>query len=203
MSSSSSNNNNNTTFEVGQRVKLVDVTTSRADLVARLGEMAVVTAVHPVGPWKSRTMLSVKFEKDGKVSDPWYAYRFEPVPQTATVDEATLRATFRDGGPNVRAALKKLFPAITFTVTKTVPMTRALGEVSIGQWFKSSFGSVYQRIHGYLWGGSMLVNDTERLYVVNRDGIVDYYLKSSSGDVVVTLTDRDGTPLTEEKDEVC
>lgn len=199
--SSSNNNNNNTTFEVGQRVKLVDATASRADLVARLGEMAVVTAVHQAA-WESRTMLSVKFEKDDKVFDSWYADRFEPVPQAATVDEATLRATFRDGGPNVCAALKKLFPAITFTVTKTVPMTRALGEVSIGQWFKSSFGSVYQRIHGYLKDGSMLVDDTERLYVVNKEGIVDYYLKLSC-DVVVTLTDRDGTPLTEEKDEVC
>jgi len=201
MSSSSNNNNNNTTFEVGQRVKLVDATASRADLVARLGEMAVVTAVHPVGQWESRTMLSVKFEKDGKVFDSWYADRFEPVPQAATVDEATLRATFRDGGPNVRAALKKLFPAITFTVTKTVPMTRALGEVRTGEWFKSSFGSVYQCIKGFSKG--MLVQDTERLYVISKEGIVDYYLKSSSGDVVVTLTGRDGTPLTEEKDEVC
>lgn len=115
------------------------------------------------------------------------------------VDEDALRATFRDGEPDVRAALKHRFPAITFTVTKTVPMTRALEEVSIGQWFKSSFGTVYQRIGGYL--KEMLVQDAERLYVVSRDGIVDYYRKSS-GDAVVTLTDRDGTPLTEEKEEV-
>lgn len=199
MSSSSSSKKN---FEIGQRVKLVNVVHAHADLEARVGQTAVVTAVEAAGGCglDKEPMISVRFD-DGVVFDAWYAYRFEAVADLAVAD-ADLRAAFRDGGPNVRQALKTLFPKTTFTVSKTVPKTRKLKDIPVGQWFLSPWGTRYQRIAGCSGNGAMLVDDATRIYVIKENGVVDYYMQNSA-DTKMTLTDAAGVVLTETIDEVC
>lgn len=199
----SSKTSKNSGFEIGQRVKLVNAEQSRPDLAARLGQTAVVTAVEAGGSssYDKEPMISVRFD-DGTVFESWYAYRFEAVVDLAVaVMEADVRAAFRDGGTDVRAALKTLFPKITFTVPKTVPKTRKLKDIPVGQWFLS-WGGRYQRIAGYTGSGAVLVDDATRIYVVGTDGVVDFYFPTSA-DITMTLTDAAGVVLTETIDEVC
>lgn len=137
---------------------------------------------------------------DGRVQNGYLLTRFEKVSEAATLNAplpgmADVKAAFAAGSADVRAALKKLYPTVAFTVTKTVPKVVALRDLARGAFFTYG-GKRYQRVYSYDSNlGSLPDDGSRRFYAVTPEGRVCFFVCGE-----VTLTDANGTALTETKE---
>lgn len=174
-------------FVVGDVVKVVNV-----DGLGPLSSIAVgdVVTVARVG----RDFLGITLA-DGTLKHSYLPCRFEkvlnaPAPAPGLAD---VRAAYIAGSPDVRVALKRLYPSVAFTKTVTREMRQAVKDVPNGGYFRhdGGVGDLFQRVFTI---GTTVFADTTRVHVVTSEGRVCYY---SMADEMVTRTDATGTPLTE------
>lgn len=156
----------------------------------QVGDLVTVTAV------RYRTYVDVR-SADGQQYKGYLLTRFvkvmptDPAPAPGLAD---VRAAYIAGSPDVRAALKRLYPSVAFTKMVTREMRQAVKDVPNGGYFRhDGVFDLYRRV---FTTGTAVFADTTRMHVMTSDGRVCYY-SNSMADEMVTRTDATGTPLTE------
>jgi len=156
----------------------------------QVGDLVTVTAM------RHGTYVDVR-SADGQQYKGYLLTRFVKVMPTAPAPApglADVRAAYTAGSPDVRAALKRLYPSVAFTKTVTREMRQAVKDVPKGEYF-TYFNEHWKRVYVHGCIPNILPGDgKERFYAVKMsNGHVCYF----NGTTMVTRTDATGTPLTE------